>query len=109
MKLKNIDALMTIRNSSDHLFDADYRLDVLTLYKIRKNIQSLEEAYKPCSMTIDDIIKNKGDKTDAEIQAEIDKLMAQEIDVDIEVIPVSCFEGVHATPAFVNSIFYMLG
>ena len=108
MKIKNIDALMAIKNYSEHLFDTDYRIDVLTLYAIRKNMQKIESAYKPCSMTIDDIIKNKGNKTDAEIQLEIDKLMAQEIDIDINMIPVSCFKGVNATPSFVNSIFFML-
>ena len=106
MKIKNMEALLVIKNYSKYLLEANFQMDVIALYKIRKNMQKVEIAYKPCGDALNDIIQQK--KTDEEKQKDIDNLMNQEIEVDIEKIPVSVFDGIKASPAFVNLIFFML-
>lgn len=109
MKIKNMDLLIAIKNYTKHLYDSDFKLNISTLYKIRKNMDAVEKAYSPCGKAVDDVIKMRGDKTDEEVQSEIDILMSEECEVEIEKIPISAFDGVSATPAFVNTIFFMLG
>lgn len=89
--------------------ESQLNIDILVLYKIRKNFQRIEDALKPYAEMVSEIIsRNNGDRNIKRSNEDINKLGEQEVEVDIETISISEFGNLKTSPAFVNSIFFML-
>lgn len=106
MKLSNKDMQYYIkeyvRASQSNLPD----INILILYKIRKNFSRIEDALKPyCSLLKEIVARNKNAE---DIKQDIAELGEQEVDVDIEKISIADFGDIKTSSAFINSIFFML-
>lgn len=110
MKLKNKDMQYYINTYVKATQNSPIDLNILILYKIRKNFQNIENALKPYVDTLKEIVsKSNGDKGMIEkINDDINQLGEQEVDVDISEISISDFGDTKVSPDFVNSIFFML-
>lgn len=105
MKLSNKDMQYYIkeyvRATQSNLPD----INILILYKIRKNFSRIEDALKPYRSLLQEIITNK--KVE-DIKEDIAKLDEQEVEVEIEKIHITDFGDIRTSSAFINSIFFML-
>lgn len=110
MKLKNKDMQYYINTYVKATQNSPIDLNILILYKIRKNFQNIENALKPYADTLKEIVsKSNSDKGKIEkISDDINQLGEQEVDVDISEISISDFGDTKVSPDFVNSIFFML-
>ena len=107
MKLKNKDMKFYIGTYAKATQDTSLDINILVLYKIRKNFQKIEDALKPYGDTVKEIVEKS--KDNIEIAEGISKLGEVEVDVDIEKISITEFgDDVKTSPPFVNSIFFML-
>ena len=110
MKLKNKDMQYYINTYVKATQSSSIDLNIIVLYKIRKNFQNIENALKPYGDTIKEIVsKANGNKEKLNrINEDINRLGEQEVDVDISEISISDFGDTKVSPDFVNSIFFML-
>lgn len=105
MKLKNKDMQYYINEYVSATQNNLPNINIIILYKIRKNFSKIEEALKPYCGLLKEIVT----KNDAEdIKNDIAKLGEQEVDVDIEKIHITDFGDIKTSSAFINSIFFML-
>ena len=108
MKLKNKDMKFYIGTYAKAAQDMSPDINILVLYKIRKNFQKIEDALKPYGDTVREIAEKNGNDL-VKIKADLDQLGEVEVDVDIEKISITEFgDDVKTSPPFVNSIFFML-
>ena len=111
MKLKNKDMQYYVNTYVKAIQDTSLDINILVLYKIRKNFQKVEDALKPYGDTVKEIVsRNNGDNNKLQqINNDINRLGEEEVEVDIEKISITDFgDDLKTSPAFVNSIFFML-
>lgn len=108
MNIKNIDMFLTIKKFSKLTFNQDFQVDVITLYKIKKNMKKFDEAYRPCDEAIQEILKTKNADNEKDIEAKINTLMQEKVDVDIEKIKISAFDGAKSSFDFIDAIYIMI-
>ena len=106
MKLRNKDMQYYINEYVKATQSLSQDINILVLYKIRKNFSRIEDALKPyCSLLKEIVTKNKNTEDMKQDIAELDE---QEVDVDIEKISIADFGDIKTSSAFINSIFFML-
>ena len=108
MKLTNREVRFRIINYNK-VADEHVEMKCSTLYKFHRNIEKLNEVNEVINKTIREIEeKYNYDPESQEIQKEFNELNDVENEVDIQMIPLSEFDGVTCSQQFMSAIFFMI-
>jgi hypothetical protein len=107
--LSNSQILDAISNYNKNIANADVKIPFVALYKIRRNMAELERFSAPLSETLQDISERYESNNDKEkMDKDVREILAVTNEVDIKLISPSVFENVNMTPAFMETIYFML-